>query len=188
MSSFYSREELLEIGFKSVGDNVNISKKSSFYHVERIEIGNNVRIDDFCAISACSDGFVKIGNRVHIAAYCFIEAPAGVTFEDFSGLAARCTIYGGSDDYSGEYLTNPCVPSQFRKCTSQHVHLKKHVVIGTGSTIMLGVTVGEGSAVGSMALVSKDIPDGKIAVGIPARVVKTRSSKIFELETLIEEI
>jgi acetyltransferase-like isoleucine patch superfamily enzyme len=39
-----------------------------------------------------------------------------------------------------------------------------------------------------MALVSKDIPDGKIAVGIPARVVKSRSSKIFELETFIEEI
>jgi acetyltransferase-like isoleucine patch superfamily enzyme len=182
MSSFYSDDELLNIGFRSFGHNVKISRKTSFYNVERIDIGDNVRIDDFCTISACSEGFVKIGNRVHIAAFCFIEAPAGITFDDFSGLAARCTIYGGSDDYSGEYLTNPCVPNEYRKSTVNHVHLKKHVVIGTGSTVMAGVTIGIGSAVGSMALVTKDIPEGKIAVGIPARVVKSRSLILLDLE------
>jgi acetyltransferase-like isoleucine patch superfamily enzyme len=182
MSSFYSPSELLAVGFRTVGTNVKISKKASFYHVERIDIGNNVRIDDFCAVSACAEGFVKIGNYVHIAAFCFIEAPAGVTFEDFSGLAARCTIYGGSDDYSGLYLTNPCTPLKYRKCTSKHVLLKKHAVVGTGTSIMFGVTIGLGSAVGSMALVSRDIPDGKIAVGVPARPVKDREKNIFELE------
>jgi acetyltransferase-like isoleucine patch superfamily enzyme len=176
MNSFYSKDELLEIGFRSVGTNVKISKKSSFYHVERIDIGSHVRIDDFCAVSACSDGFVIIGNRVHIAAYCFIEAPAGVTLEDFSGLAARC------DNYDGEYLTNPCVPKEFRESTNKPVHLKKHVVIGTGSTIMPGVTIGLGSAIGSMALVTRDIPDGKIAIGIPAKVIKNRSLKLLDLE------
>lgn len=185
MSSFYTKDELLELGFLSVGENVKISKKSSFYNTERIEIGNHVRIDDFCAISACSDGFVKIGNRVHIGAYCFIEASAGVTFDDFSGLSARCTIYGSSDDYSGEYMTNPCVPMELRKCESKHVHLKRHVVVGTGATIMHGVTIGVGSAVGSMSLVTKDVPDGKIVFGIPAKVIKNRSSKLFELESKV---
>jgi len=182
MSSFFSQSELLAVGFRTVGTNVKISKKSSFYNVERIDIGDNVRIDDFCAISACAEGYVKIGSFVHIAAFCFIEAPAGVTFEDFSGLAARCTIYGGSDDYSGEYLTNPCVPLEYRLCSSKPVLLKKHAVVGTGTTIMLGVTIGLGSAVGSMALVSKNIPDGRIAVGIPARPVKDRKINLLELE------
>ncbi|CAM3864137.1 acyltransferase [Rheinheimera salexigens] len=182
MSNFYNDEELAQLGFKSVGRNNKISKKTSFYNTSRIELGNDVRIDDFCVISACAEGFVKIGNRVHIAAHCFIEAPAGVTLEDFSGLAARCTIYGGSDDYGGEYLTNPCVPLEFRKCTNKHVHIKKHAVIGTGSTILFGVTIGAGSAVGSMAFVTKSIPDSAIAIGIPAKVVKKRSAKLFELE------
>lgn len=185
MSSFYTEKELSQIGFKSVGSNSKISKKSSFYNVDRIEIGNNVRIDDFCVISACSEGFVKIGNRVHIAAHCFIEAPAGVTLDDFSGLAARCTIYGGSDDYSGDYLTNPCVPKKFRKCTNQHVHIKKHSVIANGCTVMLGVTVGEGSAVGSMSLVMNDIPDNTIAIGIPAKPMKKRNLNLFNLEKLL---
>jgi galactoside O-acetyltransferase len=182
MSSFYSNDELLAIGFRSLGENVKISRKTSFYNVERIEIGNNVRIDDFCIISACSEGFVRIGNRVHIAAYCFIEAPAGMTMEDFSGLAARCTVYGGSDDYGGDYLTNPCVPDEYRKCMAEHVHLEKHVVVGTGSTILPGVKIGIGSAIGSMALVTKSIPEGKIAVGMPAKVVKRRSLVLLDLE------
>lgn len=49
---FYSREQLEKIGFKSLGKNVLISDKSSIYSPENISIGNNVRIDDFCILSA----------------------------------------------------------------------------------------------------------------------------------------
>lgn len=186
MSNFYSLDELRAMGFKSVGFDVKISKKASFYNVERIELGNHVRIDDFCLITACKTGFVKIGDRVHIAAFCFIEAQAGVTMEAFSGLAARCTLYGGSDEYNGEYLTNPCVPDKFRKVYNLPILIKRHAVVGTGSTLMPGVTLGEASAVGSMALVNKSVPAGEIAVGIPAKVVKKRSMKVLELEKEVE--
>jgi len=43
---FYSREELEKIGFKSIGENVLISDKTSIYNPQNIEIGSNVRIDD----------------------------------------------------------------------------------------------------------------------------------------------
>jgi galactoside O-acetyltransferase len=62
MSSFYSSEELADIGLKSCGYNALISKKASLYRVEDIEVGNNVRIDDFCFLL----GKLKIGNNVHI--------------------------------------------------------------------------------------------------------------------------
>jgi len=110
MSSFYSPAELAELGLASFGHDVKISRKTSIYHPERITIGNHVRIDDFCVLSACSDGYIRIGSFVHIAALCMIEAPAGFEMDDFSGLAGRCTVYGGTDDYSGLHLTNPCVP------------------------------------------------------------------------------
>lgn len=186
MSTFYRIEELEAMGFKSVGDDVKISRKSSFYNTERIEIGSHVRIDDFCVITACKSGFVKIGNRVHIAAYCFIEAQAGVTFEDFSGLAARCTIYGGTDDYSGEFLTNPCVPDAYRRSTNLPIVIGRHAVVGTGSTLLPGASLGEASAVGSMSMVTRPVPRGSIAAGIPAKVVKERSLKVLELEKLVE--
>ena len=67
-SSFYSKEELENLGFKFVGKNVSISKKSSFYNISNISVGDNVRIDDFCILS----GNINIGSFVHIAAYSSI--------------------------------------------------------------------------------------------------------------------
>ena len=51
MNSFYTENELKQIGFKRIGENVLISRKASIYQPELIEIGNNVRIDDFCILS-----------------------------------------------------------------------------------------------------------------------------------------
>ncbi len=49
---FYTRKELERIGFKSIGENVLISDKTSIYSPQNISIGNNVRIDDYCVLSA----------------------------------------------------------------------------------------------------------------------------------------
>lgn len=186
-SSFLTPEEIAEMGFKTVGHDVRISRKASFYHCENISIGSHVRIDDFCVMSACKTGFIEMGDYVHIAAHCLVEAPAGVSFRDFSGLAARCTIYGVSDDYLGDYLTNACVPEKYRKSYAVPVVLEKHAVIGTGTSILYGVTIGECSAVGSMSLVLRDVPPGQVHAGIPAKFVKDRSRKVLELERQLRE-
>lgn len=59
-----TREEIEQMGFASVGNNVFISTKASFYGTSKIHIGNNVRIDDFCVISAgegaCISGIIFI--------------------------------------------------------------------------------------------------------------------------------
>jgi acetyltransferase-like isoleucine patch superfamily enzyme len=62
------------------------------------------------------------------------------------------------------------------------VHLGKHVIVGTGSTILPGVTIGEGAAIGAMSLVTKDIQPWKIAVGIPAKEIKERDRGLLQLE------
>ena len=59
MSSFYDEQELQQIGFKSIGKNVLISRKTSIYGAQNITIGNNVRIDDFCVLS----GNIKIIHK-----------------------------------------------------------------------------------------------------------------------------
>ena len=51
-----TREEIEQMGFAFVGNNVFISTKASFYGTSKIHIGNNVRIDDFCVISAGEGG------------------------------------------------------------------------------------------------------------------------------------
>ena len=73
VSSFMSAAELRNIGFKSIGINVNISKKISIYNPEFISIGNNVRVYDFCILSASNNG-ITIGNYVHIPVMMIIPA------------------------------------------------------------------------------------------------------------------
>ena len=178
-TSFLSREELMEIGFKSIGENVLLSSKASIYGPENIEIGNNVRIDDFCILS----GKIKLGSYIHIAAYsALFGGEEGITMEDFSTLSSRVCVYAVSDDYSGESLTNPMIPKEYKNLNTGKVILRKHVIIGSGSVILPGVEIKEGTAVGALSLVSKSLDEWSVYVGIPARKVNERSKKILELE------
>ncbi len=183
MNSFYSNEELQEIGFKSFGKNVLISRKTSIYNPQNIVIGNNVRIDDFCVLS----GKITIGNHVHIAAYVSLFAGnAGIEVNNYAGLSSRCAVYAASDDYSGEALTNPTIPDEFRNVINEKVVIGKHVVVGTGSTILPGVEIGEGTSVGSMSLINKSLDPWGIYVGIPCKRIKDRSKKMLEFEKQLE--
>jgi galactoside O-acetyltransferase len=179
--SFYSNDELKKMGFKYLGENVKLSRLSSIYGHENIEIGNNSRIDDFCVISASNNG-IEIGSYVHIAAYSSIQGKGKVVLEDFSGLSSRVAIYSSTDDYSGDFMTNPTVPAKYINVISGNITLKKHVIIGVGSAIMPNVEIGIGSAIGAFSLVTKNIPEHSIAVGVPAKFIKTRRNNLLELE------
>lgn len=179
MNSFYSEEELKEIGFESIGDNVLISRKCSIYGVQDMNIGNNVRIDDFCILS----GKIEIGNYVHIAAGVMLFAgDEGIILEDFTGISSRCAVYAVSDDYSGEAMTNPTVPDKYRKREGGKVVFQKHSLIGSGCTVLPDVIIGQGTSVGSMSLVNKSLDAWGVYIGIPCKRIKERSKKLLELE------
>lgn len=179
MDSFYSREELESFGFLSIGENVLISKKASIYGSSNMSIGNNVRIDDFTVLS----GKLVIGNNVHIATHNAIFGGAeGIYFGDFSGVSSRCAIYATSDDYSGEYMTNPTVPSDYTNVISSKIVIGRHVDIGTGSTVLPGVEIGEGCSFGAMTLIAKSTKPWGIYMGYQCIRIKERSNKVLELE------
>ena len=108
---FYSREDLIKIGFKSLGENVLISDKASIYGASNIEIGSNVSIDDFCIISS-GDGGIIIGNYVHIACYAHLIGSGQIIVEDHAQISGKVSIYSSSDDFSGEFLIGPTVPKE----------------------------------------------------------------------------
>ncbi len=178
-SSFYERAELEALGFASLGSNVRISRKSSLYGIRKMHVGSNVRVDDFCILS----GSIVLHDYIHISAGNYLFAgDVGIEMHDFSGLSSRCAVYAVSDDYSGDYLTNPMVPEEYRRVVEAKVELGKHVIVGTSSVILPGVSIGEGSSVGSMSLVLKPLDPYGVYVGVPVRKIKERSRKIFELE------
>lgn len=184
-TSFYTEKELNNIGLKKYGKNVLISRNAVLYNPEKLEVGDNVRIDDFTTIS----GKVKLGDYIHIAQFCGLYGgDEGILMDDFSGLSSRVVIYATSNDYSGESLTNPMVPMKYKQADkNQTVHLEKHAIVGTTSVILPGVTIGIGSSVGAMSLVTKSLEPWGIYAGSPAKKIKNRSKHLLELEKQLRE-
>ena len=181
MTSFYSKEELIQIGFKSIGENLFISRKASFYGVSRIKIGSNVRIDDFCVLSAGVGG-INIGNYIHIAVYSSLMGDGNITMEDFSGISSKVSVYSSNDDYTGFSMTNPMVSSEFTGVVHADVRICRHALVGSGSIILPGVTLNEGAVVGALSLINKDCESFYIYSGNPARKIIQRNRQLLELE------
>ncbi len=147
------------------------------YMTDKMSIGNNVRIDDFCVLS----GNIIIGNYVHIAVGCAVfGGTSGIEFKDYTALSSRSAIYAESDDYTGEAMTNPTIPDEFRK--GGKVVLEKYALVGTGCTILPNVTIGEGASVGAMSLINKSLSSWGMYAGIPCRKIRDRSRNIMNLE------
>lgn len=184
MIGYYTQEEVEALGFASIGKNVLISRTSTIYNLAHIRIGSNVRIDNFCVIAISASAILSIGDYSHISAFNFINGMGNITLHDYFTTAPYVRIFSSSDDYSGEHMTNTMVPRAAIGTVSAPVVAEKHVIIGTGSTVLQGVTLAEGTAVAAHALVTKSTEPFTLVGGIPARKLKDRSRKLLELERL----
>jgi len=183
--SIYSDVELRQLGFAKLGENVRISKKASFYGIERISIGSNVRIDDFCVLSAGKGG-IEIGSFIHIAVYTSLIGGGKITLSDFCNISSRVSIYSSNDDYSGEFMSNPMVPEEYTNVTTDSVVVGKHTIIGSGTVVLPGVVLGEGVAIGALSLENRDADPFSIIAGNPARKIKDRSKGLLEKESAFQ--
>jgi acetyltransferase-like isoleucine patch superfamily enzyme len=178
MDSFYSQPELNRINFKSIGSNVLISKFARFYEPDKIEIGNNVRIDDFCILS----GNIKLGSYIHISAYTALYGKFGIELENYSGLSPRCTIFSASDDFSGDYLIGPMVDSRFTNIIGGKVIIKRYCQLGSNCVVLPNLIINEGAVVGAMSLINRSLDAWKVFKGIPATYYKERSRDLLKLD------
>jgi acetyltransferase-like isoleucine patch superfamily enzyme len=98
----------------------------------------------------------ELGYKTDIGAFSYINAKYGVTIEDYVQVGSHCSLYSIStiDNKEGR------------------VHLKKNCKIGSHSTVMPNVTIGENSIIGANSLVLDDIPDNVVAFGVPAKVIR----------------
>jgi acetyltransferase-like isoleucine patch superfamily enzyme len=96
---------------------------------------------------------LKIGSRLDIGSFTYINSEFGVEIQDGVQIGSHCSIYSHStiDNKKGPII------------------LKKNCKIGTHSTIMPNVTVGENSIVAAYSFVNKDISDNELWTGIPAK-------------------
>lgn len=176
-TSFYSEVELLSIGFKSIGKGCKISRKTSFYGVRRISIGNNVRIDDFCILS----GEITLGNNIHISAYTALYGALGIILEDYTGISQRCTLISASDDFSGDYLVGPIHSESKTNVTGGPIIIKKFAHVAAHCLVLPNVTIEEGCVIGALSQVRYSTEPWLMYVGSPAKILKKRNRSLIEL-------
>jgi dTDP-4-amino-4,6-dideoxy-D-glucose acyltransferase len=173
-------KQVKAIGFASVGTNVQISDRASFYGASRIEIGNDVRIDDFCVLSAGKGG-ISIGRNVHVAVYSCLIGAGRIVVSDFANISSRVSIYSSNDDYSGEWMTNPTVPSEYTNVSHAPVLVGSHAIVGSGCVVLPGVTIGDGAAIGSLSMVRVDCEPFTLYGGVPAKRIKERKRDLLDV-------
>jgi acetyltransferase-like isoleucine patch superfamily enzyme len=143
-----------------------------------VKLGKNVRIFEFVNMYGCEiddnskvgafveiQKGVKIGKNVKVSSHTFICE--GVTIEDdvfvghnvsfINDKYPRSTTGGGALQTEADWKVVPTT-------------VKKGASIGTSSTILCGVTIGENAIIGAGSVVTKDIPANVVAAGVPARV------------------
>lgn len=182
---FVDRSTLEAMGFRTVGRGVEVSDGARFYGTERIDLGDHCRIDDFAIVSAGADG-ISIGRHVHVSCFVSLQGDSRIVLEDYTGLSSRVALYSSTDDFSGAGMTGPTLPSDLRRVQSAPVHVCQHALVGTGSVILPGVTLGVGCAVGALSLVREDVPPFTIVGGAPARVLGARRRDLLELQRRFE--
>ncbi len=143
----------------SVIKNAEVGKNARIYdqvNLYRCKIGKNTKIDSYVYIE---EG-VTIGDNCKIRPFVFI--PTGVVIEDSVFIAPNVTF------------TNDKHPRAHGEWTRLETRVKRFASIGAGSTINPGVQIGENALIGAGSVVTKNIPDNAIVVGVPARVIGTR--------------
>lgn len=176
-NSFLNEDELSLMGFKRIGKSVKISRFANFYGIQNIEIGDYSRIDDFCILS----GKIKIGRYCHLSAYNALYGAQGIEIHDYAGLSPRCSVFSAMDDFSGEFMIGPELPKKYTNVQGGKVIISNYCQIGAGCVIFPSITIGEGSVVGSLSLINKNIDAWGIYMGVPAKFFKARSKKLLDL-------
>jgi len=151
-----------------------------------VKLGKGVRIYDFTNLYGCEIGDetkigafveiqkgVKVGNRCKISSHTFICE--GVSLEDEVFIGHNVTFindrYPRATSGTGQLQTEAdwaCIPTRIKRGAS----------IGSGATLLCGITVGENAVVGAGSVVTRDVPAGAVVAGNPARVIKSVPPKV----------
>jgi acetyltransferase-like isoleucine patch superfamily enzyme len=129
----------------------------------------NVRIGDHCLFQdgvymrAGNQGYITIHDRAALNSFSKLFGHGGIEIGEEAQIGPGTVITTTDHDYFDENLA-----TEFKKVT-----IGRRVWVGANVTILPGVTIGEYSVIGAGAVVNKDIPPRSVAVGVPAKVIKT---------------
>lgn len=179
---YFSKQELLELGFDEIGQRVRVSKKASIYSA-RGRIGDDTRIDDFSILK----GRFDIGRKVHICSHCSLSAVGGeIVIGDLCGIGVGNIFYTASDDMLKSGLCGPLVHPEHVYTKTGAIKLANGVALGGRVTVFPGVGIGEYVAVGVGSTVTNDLEDGCLYMTISGKLKKVAKRDVIALAAMAE--
>jgi len=177
----------------AVGRNVTFGQGVVLRHPSKIRLSDDVVVDDLVMLDAkgstnqgitigsgvflgrgtilsCKNGDIVLGDHVNVGFHSEIFSGSSVAVGSYGLLAAYTYLAGGGHEFAR------AVPVIEQARTSRGIVLGENVWLGTGAKVLDGVRIGKDVVVGAGAVVAEDLPEGVVAVGVPARVVRSRDA------------
>jgi acetyltransferase-like isoleucine patch superfamily enzyme/membrane-bound metal-dependent hydrolase YbcI (DUF457 family) len=179
--------------FKSCGSGVVFGRNLVLRHARKISLGDNVTIDDDVVLDAKGDGNrgIDIGNGVYIGRRTIVYCKNGnIRLGDKVNISSNCQIFSGNDLEIGAgtvvaafaYLLSggqydvSAKAAPFAEQTGMEVRgptiIGENNWLGAGVVVVDGVRTGPHVVVGAGAVLTSDLPDDSLAVGVPAKVMR----------------
>lgn len=193
---FALRKTLFPKLFARTGRGANFGRDISLRCPVHMTFGDNVTIDDGCALDArgvenpigdfhigdrtliarhtvmlVKSNFLRIGADTSIGSQCNLSAVSGIEIGDFCIIAGQCYFGGGR--YKMELNGTPMVTQGLE--TKGPVKIGNDVWIGANVTILDGVTINDGAVIGAGSVVTKNVPENAIFAGAPAKEIGNRA-------------
>jgi acetyltransferase-like isoleucine patch superfamily enzyme len=186
------RRALYPLLLGACGRGVTFGQGVVLRHPAKVRLGDNVVVDDLVVLDAkgsgnagitvgddaflgrgtilsCKDGDIVLGRGVNIGFHSEVFSASRVEVGDYGLFAAYTYLVGGGHRYD-----DADTPVIEQERVSRGITLGRNVWLGAGAKVLDGVRIGSGVVVGAGAVVTSDLPDGVVAAGIPARVVRRR--------------
>jgi acetyltransferase-like isoleucine patch superfamily enzyme len=164
------RAAIVAAAARRSGAGLKIGSGVNFKHLDTFEIGEGVFIGAQAYLQGRFDGLCAIGARTWIGPQSYFDA-RDLVIEEQVGWGPGARVLGSS--HTALPINVPIIETDLE---IKPVRIEAWADIGTGATILPGVTVGRGSIIGAGAVVTQDVPPYSVAAGVPARILRSRKS------------
>lgn len=170
---YLTREDLVRLGFSSVGEDVRIHPTCVLVGCERITIGSHVRVDPYCILTIGLR--LAIGSYVHVSGHVALVGAGPIEVGDHANISHGAKILSSSDDFSATAMAGPLVPDIYRRVSSEGIRIGRHAIVGTAAVLLPGADLREGATLGALSMLRQAVLPWTVNAGVPARTVGHRS-------------
>ncbi len=151
---------------KCAGKKTIVGEGTKIINFANVRIGNHCLIQDNVYIRAGLEGNVTIGDYCAINSFAKLFGHGGIEIGDYTQIGPDCLITTTGHDYQKDL-----------KASFEKIQIGQWAWVGAKCVILPGTNIGDHSIIGAGSIVTRDIPQWSIAVGSPAKVIKTYEKK-----------